>query len=57
MEHNILLVDDDPGLIRVMAKMLAGLGQFRFATEGESALRLVQDWRPDLLILDAELRA
>ena len=55
MEHNILLVDDDPGLIRVMAKMLAGLGQFRFATEGESALRLVQDWRPDLLILDAEL--
>ena len=55
MEHNILLVDDDPGLIRVMAKMLAGLGQFRFATEGESAMRLVRDWQPDLLILDAEL--
>jgi diguanylate cyclase (GGDEF)-like protein len=55
MEHNILLVDDDPGLIRVMASMLSGLGQFRFATEGESAMRLVRDWQPDLLILDAEL--
>jgi diguanylate cyclase (GGDEF)-like protein len=55
MEYNILLVDDDPGLIRVMARMLAGLGQFRFATTGEGALQLVRDWEPDLLILDAEL--
>lgn len=55
MEHNILLVDDDPGLIRVMASVLAGLGQFRFATDGELALRLIDEWQPDLLILDAEL--
>ena len=55
MEHNILLVDDDPGMIRVMARMLAGLGEFRFATQGEAAIELVRDWQPDLLILDAEL--
>ncbi len=55
MEHNILLVDDDPGLIRVMASMLAGLGQFRFATAGESALHQARDWQPDLMVLDAEL--
>lgn len=55
MEFNILLVDDDPGLIRVMAGMLTGLGQFRFATNGEAALQMVHDWQPDLLILDAEL--
>lgn len=55
MEHNILLVDDDPGLIRVMARMLAGLGQFRFATTGEAALQQARDWQPDLLVLDAEL--
>lgn len=55
MEHNILLVDDDPGLIRVMARMLAGLGQFRFATHGEAALQQARDWRPDLMILDAEM--
>ena len=55
MEHNILLVDDDPGLIRVMARMLAGLGQFRFATSGEAALQQARDWQPDLMVLDAEL--
>ena len=55
MEYNILLVDDDPGMIRVMARMLAGLGEFRFATHGEGAIELVRDWQPDLLILDAEL--
>lgn len=55
MEHNILLVDDDPGLIRVMASVLAGLGQFRFATTGELALRMIEECQPDLLILDAEL--
>lgn len=55
MEHNILLVDDDPGMIRVMASVLAGLGQFRFATDGESAIKLMNEHQPDLLILDAEL--
>lgn len=55
MEHNILLVDDDPGLIRVMARMLAGLGQIRFAQTGEAALQLARDWQPDLMILDAEM--
>lgn len=55
MEHNILLVDDDPGLIRVMARMLAGLGQFRFATHGEAAMQQARDWQPDLMILDAEM--
>ncbi len=55
MEHNILVVDDDPGMIRLMARILAGLGQFRFATHGEAAIQLVRDWQPDLLILDAEM--
>ena len=55
MQHNILVVDDDPGMIRLMARMLSGLGQFRFATRGEAAIQLVRDWQPDLLILDAEM--
>jgi len=55
MEHNILLVDDDPGLIRVMARMLAGSGQFRFATDGPAALRQAREWLPDLMVLDAEM--
>lgn len=55
MENRILLVDDDPGLIRVMARILAGLGQFRFATNGADALQQVREWDPDLVILDAEM--
>jgi diguanylate cyclase (GGDEF)-like protein len=55
MDHNILLVDDDPGLIRVLARMLSGLGQLRFATSGEAALQQASDWVPDLVLLDAEL--
>ena len=55
MEHNILLVDDDPALIRVMARILSGLGQFRFATNGPQALQHAKAWIPDLIILDAEM--
>src|ERR1700721_2366087 len=37
---SILLVDDDPGTIQLMGHILAGVGQLRFATNGNDALRL-----------------
>jgi len=52
---SILLVDDDLGVIQAMARMLAGLGRLRFATNGEDALRLARDAAPDLILLDAEM--
>jgi diguanylate cyclase (GGDEF)-like protein len=55
MNYNILLVDDDPGSIRVLAAILEGLGKLRFATGGLEALRLARESAPDLILLDAEM--
>lgn len=52
---DILLVDDDPGTIQLLARMLAGTGRLRFATNGETALRMARESAPDLMLLDAEM--
>ena len=52
---DILLVDDDPGMIQLLSRALAGLGRLRFATSGLDALRLARAETPDLLLLDAEM--
>jgi len=56
MNDNILLVDDDPGAIQQMGRILSELGDLRFATNGEEALRLTEETVPDLILLDAEMR-
>lgn len=55
MQESILLVDDDPSAIQLMGRILADMGDLRFATNGEDAIRLAQDSPPDLILLDAEL--
>jgi diguanylate cyclase (GGDEF)-like protein len=52
---SVLLVDDDPGAIQLMGRILAEVGQLRFATNGTDALRLARDSPPDLILLDAEM--
>jgi diguanylate cyclase (GGDEF)-like protein len=54
-ESEILLVDDDPGSIHLLSRMLAGHGRLRFATSGEAALRMAREVAPDLMLLDAEM--
>jgi diguanylate cyclase (GGDEF)-like protein len=54
-ETSILLVDDDPGAIQLMGRILAGVGKLRFATNGNDALRLARASAPDLILLDAEM--
>jgi diguanylate cyclase (GGDEF)-like protein len=56
VSDNILLVDDDPGAIQLMGKILADVGNLRFATNGEDALRLAEELVPDLILLDAEMK-
>jgi diguanylate cyclase (GGDEF)-like protein len=51
----ILLVDDNPALIQVMAGILAGTAQLQFATDGQQALARMRKDRPDLVLLDAEM--
>jgi diguanylate cyclase (GGDEF)-like protein len=55
VNDNILVVDDDPGTIRFIGRILSSLGNLRFATNGEDALRLAADSVPDLILLDAEM--
>jgi two-component system, sensor histidine kinase and response regulator len=52
---DILLVDDDPGAIQLMGRILSGEGAVRFATNGDDALRLARTSPPDLILLDAEM--
>ena len=55
MPASLLLVDDDPKLVQLMARLLGDLGRIRFATSGEAALRQARAERPDLILLDAEM--
>ena len=52
---SLLLVDDDPATVQVLARMLAGVGTLRFALSGAEALRLAQLDPPDLVLADAEM--
>ena len=52
---SILLVDDDAGAIQLMGRILADIGNLRFATNGRDALRLAHEAVPDLILLDAEM--
>jgi PAS domain S-box-containing protein len=54
-DARLLLVDDDPFAIQVMARMLSQYPNQRCATSGEVALRLARELTPDLILLDAEM--
>jgi diguanylate cyclase (GGDEF)-like protein len=55
LNDSILMVDDDPVAIQLMGRILSGVGDLRFATSGESALQLVRESPPDLILLDAQM--
>lgn len=50
---HILVVDDEPQITRVLRTALSAQGyDIRVAHDGESALELMRDWRPDLVLTD-----
>lgn len=51
-EANILLVDDDPVVTKLVSGMLAGLGNLLHAHSGREALELVVRQPPDIVLLD-----
>lgn len=51
--RRILVVDDEPQITRVLRTSLSSQGyDIRVANEGETALEIMKDWSPDLVITD-----
>lgn len=54
-EPRILIVDDDPGTIRLLIKILKDIGKIDFATSGPEAIQMAKTACPDLILLDIEM--
>lgn len=52
MSRRILIVDDDPGMRRLLANLLVRDYAVREAKSGEEALEIAAAWCPDLVFLD-----
>lgn len=53
MAYKILVVDDEPSIVRLMEFILARQGhEMLVAVNGEEALQAVQTHQPDLVLLD-----
>ncbi len=56
MSHNVLVIEDDPGITRVMSLYLEQDGhEVSTAADGVSGLRLARETSPDLIVLDLML--
>lgn len=51
----ILIVDDSPMSVRLLAQFLRDLGHVHFATSGETALAMALGLRPHIVLLDVEM--
>jgi diguanylate cyclase (GGDEF)-like protein len=54
-KFSVLLVDDDPTVIRILSRILSDYAPLRFATSGPVALKLARESVPDLVLLDVEM--
>lgn len=56
MTKTILIVDDDPVLVRILGQTLENEGYRTVsASDGAEALKRVQDENPDMIILDVQM--
>jgi two-component system KDP operon response regulator KdpE len=55
-KHNILVVDDEPQITRVLKTTLSSQGYaIRTASDGDEAVQVMKEWTPDLLITDLRM--
>lgn len=53
---NVLLVDDEPDNVEVVAESLEFYGMtVRTAENGQAAVEALQDWLPDLILMDLSM--
>jgi two-component system KDP operon response regulator KdpE len=54
--RRILVVDDEPQITRVLRTTLSAQGyDLRVANDGETALEIMKDWTPDMMITDLSM--
>ena len=52
-QHRIVVADDDPIVVRFLSAVFRGEGfDVRTADDGEKALQVIRECRPELVILD-----
>jgi len=55
-KQNILVVDDEPQITRVLKTTLSSQGYgIRTASDGEEALQAMREWPPDLIVTDLRM--
>jgi diguanylate cyclase (GGDEF)-like protein len=54
-QFSILLVDNDPMVVRVLNRILHEFAPIRYASSGREALKLAHDSVPDLVLLDVNM--
>ena len=53
MPAKILVVDDDPTMLKMVEGHLQGSGySVKGASDGSIALRITADWEPELILMD-----
>ncbi|MDW6005281.1 diguanylate cyclase [Vibrio mangrovi] len=52
---NILIIDDDSTVVMALHKVLCHIGRIRFASDAAQAFLLIEETKPELILLDVEL--
>jgi two-component system alkaline phosphatase synthesis response regulator PhoP len=56
MAKRVLIVDDEPNIVEALEFLLQGRGlEVRIARDGGEALRMIEEDKPDLVLLDVML--
>ncbi len=57
MESTILIIDDNPDTIRLLSAMLRDQARVLFATNGMAGLEIARAQRPQLILLDVQMKS
>ena len=57
MESTILIIDDNPDTIRLLSAMLREQARVLFATNGMAGLEIARSQRPQLILLDVQMKS